>query len=97
MAYGLEIYGPDNTTLVFGSGLRTSNIQVAGTYSLNSSNTSATFTCADANVAAKITIIILPSTVSDTPPTLSTDPTEFTLTRVGSNNHVGSVLAIRRA
>ena len=95
MPFGIEIYGPDDTTLVFGSGLRTSNIQVYASYSLSSSNTSTTFTCPDANDAAKITIVILPSNVAAIAPTLTTTSTNFTLT--SSNTKTGVVLAIRRA
>ena len=96
MAYGLEIYGPDNSTLVFGSALRASNIQAYASYSLNSSTGSLTIACPDANDASKITIVVLPTLIYSSVPALSTTSTNLTLTK-GSGTQTGVVYAIRRS
>lgn len=96
MAYGLEIYGPDDSTLVFGSALRTSNIQVYASYSLTTSNTTLTIACPDANDASKITIVVLPTLIYSSVPALSTTSTNLTLTK-GSGTQTGVVYAIRRS
>ena len=97
MAYGLEIYGPDDSTLVFGSALRTSNIQVYASYSLTTSNTTLTIACPDANDPSKITIVVLATNVYDPTPGVSTTSTNFTLNAPQVGTRTGVVYAIRRS
>lgn len=56
MSQGLEVYGPDNSSVVWSSNIRASNIQVLSAFSLNASTPSQTFACADANDTSAVII-----------------------------------------
>ena len=59
MSQGLEVYGPDNSSVVWSSNIRASNIQVLSAFSLNASTPSQTFACADANDTSAVVINFL--------------------------------------
>lgn len=100
-SHGLEIFTA-NGTEVFSSNLRNQSIAVFGSWSFSASGQSTTFTCADANDASKILIIVRGAslTSSNSQVSLATTSTGFTLSRVASSSTFdgtlsGTVLAIR--
>ena len=99
--HGLEIFTA-NGTEVFSNNLRNQSIAVFGSWSFSASGQSTTFTCADANDASKILIIVRGAslTSSNSQVSLATTSTGFTLSRVASSSTFdgtlsGTVLAIR--
>lgn len=58
MSYGIEVRGPNNSTPVLSSRLRSSNVVVYSTFSL-ATNESLTITCADANDSTKVAITLM--------------------------------------
>lgn len=54
--YGIEVYGPDGTTVVWGSNVRQTNIVVFDLITLSAGSTE-TYTCADANDDTKVKVI----------------------------------------
>ena len=99
--HGLEIFTA-NGTEVFSSNLRNQSIAVFGSWSFSASGQSTTFTCADANDASKILIIVRGASITsfNSQISLATTSTGFTLSRVASSSSFsgtlsGTVLAIR--
>lgn len=99
--HGLQIYTANNTE-VFSNNLRNQSIAVFGSWSFSAEGQSTAFTCADANDASKILIIVRGAalTSSNTQISLTTTSTGFTLSRVASSSTFsgtlsGTVLAIR--
>ena len=58
MSYGIEVRGPNNSTPVLSSRLRSSNVVVYSAFSLDP-NESLTLTCVDANVSSKVAITLM--------------------------------------
>ena len=99
--HGLEIFTA-NGTEVFSSNLRSQSIAVFGSWSFSAQGQSTTFTCADANDASKILIIVRGASITsfNSQISLATTSTGFTLSRVASSSSFsgtlsGTVLAIR--
>jgi len=62
--YGIEVYGPDGETVVWGSNVRQSNIVVYELLDLDN-GTSKSYTCADANDDTKVKVVAaMPSYIS---------------------------------
>ena len=60
-SYGIEVYGPDGTTVVWGSNVRQTNMVVYDLITLAASSTQ-TYTCADANDDTKVIVsVAIPS------------------------------------
>jgi len=99
--HGLEVY-TSNGTEVFSSNLRNQSIAVFGSWSFSAAGQSTTFTCADANDASKVLIIVRGASLTsfNSMVSLSTTSTGFTLSRIASSSSFsgtlsGTVLAIR--
>lgn len=100
-SHGFEIFTA-NGTEIFSSNLRNQSIAAFGSWSFSASGQSTSFTCADANDASKVLIILRGAslTASNSQITLATTATGFTLSRVASTSTfngtlAGTVIAIR--
>ena len=56
MSYGIKIFGPDNENIVFSNSIRTSNIQLLESRTLETYNSVETLDCKDAQDDSKILI-----------------------------------------
>lgn len=91
--YGIEVYGPDGTTVVWGSNVRQSNIVVYELLDLNNGS-SETYTCADANDSTKVIVVAaMPSYIAGPAyqsayggVTVTKSSTEFTVTNSNSSS-----------
>lgn len=62
--YGIEVYGPDGETVIWGNNVRQTNMVVFDTITLSASSTQ-TYTCADANDSTKVLVnVAIPSYVA---------------------------------
>ena len=63
-AHGIEVYGPDGTTVVWGSNVRQTNIVVYELLDL-ANNSNKSYTCADANDSTKVKVVVaIPSYIA---------------------------------
>ena len=58
MSYGIEVFS-QNGTKVFGSDLRTTNLQHTISLTLAANTTSSTFAMADANDSTKVVVVVI--------------------------------------
>ena len=90
---GIEVFS-QNGTKVFGTDLRTQNVQYEQSVSIAGNSTSSTFSMADANDSTKVLITILgyynPSRF-----TINTSSTGFSITNNTSSTKTASLLALR--
>mgnify|MGYP001195511383 FL=1 len=61
MSYGIKVFGPDNQTVVFSDGIRTSNVQVYEGFSLSPNEVSDIISCPNANDSTKVAVTITPT------------------------------------
>jgi hypothetical protein len=98
MSYGIEVRGPNNSTPVLSSRLRSSNVVVYSAFSL-ATNESVTITCADANVSTKVAITLMgPGIIGNYLRGVvvsNTTESNFTITNYDQNPKSGVVLAFR--
>lgn len=100
MSHGIEVYGPDNSSVVWSSNIRASNIQVLSYFDLDV-DSSPSFTCLDADDLSKVVISFF-NTNQITPlrgvKVTSRTSTGFTIGGVNSfSNREGYVIAVRIA
>lgn len=91
MAYGLEVTGPDGTTVVWSSELRATNIQTISTYNL-AAGASVVVSCADANQSG--VLITLKTSYPNVIITNRTS-TSFTVENNSGVTRSGTVIAMR--
>ena len=100
MSYGIKVFGPDNQTVVFSDGIRTSNIQVYESFSLTAGEVSDIISCPDANDSTKVAVTITPISnfrltgLRDVIVTNKTS-TGFQVSNGGDNSISGIVIAFR--
>lgn len=100
MSYGIKVFGPDNQTVVFSDGIRTSNVQVYETFSLTAGQVSSIISCPDANDSTKVAVTITPTSnvgligLRDIIVTNKTS-TGFQLSNGGDSTVSGIVIAFR--
>lgn len=90
---GIDVFSP-NGTKVFGTDLRTQNVQYEQSVSISGSSTSSTFSMADANDSTKVLITLL----GYYPPsrfTINTTSTGFSITNNTSGTKTANLLALR--
>ena len=104
MAYGLEVFGPDGTSVVFSSSSRVCNIAVLATDSFDANggaNDSRTYDCDSANDTSKV-IISVGSTGGNVQSSsqyysLTRTATDFTVENLRTSAETYDVLAYRIA
>ena len=92
-AQGINVFS-QNGTKVFGTDLRTQNVQYEQSVSISGNSTSSTFSMADANDSTKVLITIL----GHYPPsrfTINTSSTGFSITNNTSSTQTANLLALR--
>lgn len=90
---GIEVFS-QNGTKVFGTDLRTQNVQYEQSISISGNSTSSTFSMADANDSTKVLITLL----GYYPPsrfTINTTSTGFSITNNSSGTQTANLLALR--
>ena len=90
---GIDVFS-QNGTKVFGTDLRTQNVQYEQSVSISGNSTSSTFSMADANDSTKVLITLL----GYYPPsrfTINTTSTGFSITNNSSSTQTANLLAIR--
>ena len=90
---GINVFS-QNGTKVFGTDLRTQNVQYAQSISISGNSTSSTFSMADANDSTKVLITLL----GYYPPsrfTINTTSTGFSITNNTSSTQTANLLAVR--
>ena len=90
---GIDVFS-QNGTKVFGTDLRTQNVQYEQSVSISGNSTSSTFSMADANDSTKVLITLL----GYYPPsrfTINTSSTGFSITNNTSSTQTANLLAIR--
>ena len=90
---GIEVFS-QNGTKVFGTDLRTQNVQYEQSVSIAANSTSSTFSMADANDSTKVLITLL----GYYPPsrfTINTSSTGFSITNNSNGTQTANLLAIR--
>jgi hypothetical protein len=97
--FGIEVRGPNNSTPVLSSRLRSSNVVLFSTFSLEG-NDSLTFVCPDANDSTKVALTLMgpdsPFPVYLRGVVVSEKTTSgFTLTNYDQATRSGRVLAFR--
>ena len=90
---GIEVFS-QNGTKIFGTDLRTQNLQYELSLSLGAGATSATYAMADANDSTKVVITTLGFLTTSNRFTINTSSTGFSVTNNGASTTVG-VLAFR--
>ena len=100
MSYGIKVFGPDNQTVVFSDGIRTSNVQVYEGFSLSPNEVSDIISCPNANDSTKVAVTITPTSnvgligLRDVIVTNKTS-TGFQLSNGGNNFVSGIAIAFR--
>ena len=100
MSYGIKVFGPDNETVVFSDGIRTSNVQVYESFSLTAGQVSSIISCPNANDSTKVAVTITPTSnvgligLRDIIVTNKTS-TGFQLSNGGDGTVSGIVIAFR--
>ena len=92
--HGIEVFSRDGD-LVFGTDLRTQNLQIEKSIVIAGNSTSAQETMANANDSTKVVITILGYFPSGGPFTINTSSTGFTITNNTSVQETANVLAFR--
>lgn len=64
MSYGIQLYGPDGETVVFSENIRTGNVQILESRTLERYNSVETFNCLDAQDSNKILITFKSTPIS---------------------------------
>jgi len=92
--HGIEVFSRDGD-LIFGTDIRTQNVQIEKSITIPGNSTSAQEAMADANDSTKVVITILGYFRSGGPFTINTSSTGFTITNNTSSQEVANVLAFR--
>ena len=92
--HGIEVFSRDGD-LIFGTDIRTQNVQIEKSITIPGNSTSAQEVMADANDSTKVVITILGYFSSGGPFTINTSATGFTITNNTSSQEIANVLAFR--
>ena len=90
---GINVFSP-NGTKVFGTDLRTQNVQYAQNVQISANSTSSTFSMADANDPTKVLITLL-GYYNLSRYTINTTSTGFSITNNSSSTQTAQLLALR--
>tara|TARA_Y100001937_G_scaffold52047_1_gene72093 strand:+ start:512 stop:1480 length:969 start_codon:yes stop_codon:yes gene_type:complete len=90
---GINVFSP-NGTKVFGTDLRTQNVQYAQNVQISGNSTSSTFSMADANDPTKVLITLL-GYYNPSRYTINTTSTGFSITNNTSSTQTAQLLALR--